>query len=70
MLFTAPQIIPKWWFSTESILHSKKHCILLVLPSGRGPFSGLILFSSLYSLYYDIDGGDAAADFYFLFVFS
>ena len=32
--------------------------------------SGLILFSSLYSLYYDIDGGDAAADFYFLFVFS
>lgn len=31
---------------------------------------GLILFSSLYTLYYDIDGGDSADDFYFLFVFG
>lgn len=31
---------------------------------------GLILFSSLYTLYYDIDGGDGADNFYFLFVFS
>lgn len=27
------------WFSTESILHSKKHCVLLVLSSSRGSFS-------------------------------
>lgn len=59
------------WFSTESILHSKKSTVsYLFFQAVEGLSLGLILFSSLYTLYYDIDGGDGADDFYFLFIFG